>query len=295
MKYFSTPSRVAVFALLFLIITIQALYYFVDFSDDTLYFNSNSEEVLAFQKEIDSLKLLEIENRNPKIYPFNPSFITDYKGYKLGMSTVEIDKLLAFRKAGNYINSAKQFQKVTGISDSLLAVLSPNFKFPDWVINKQNNKKNKYKNTTTNNKFYTKKKPLPDEKIDLNLATSEELQRINGVGVKLAARILKYKDVLKGYSYDDQLYEVWYLDKEVADKVMQHFTVLTKPTINKININTASFKQVLHLPYIDYNLTKKIFNFRDEMAEIQSLEELKKIDSFPIEKFNRISLYLKAE
>ena len=293
MNYFSTHNRVAVFALLFLIVTIQALYYFVDFSDDTLYFNSNSKEILSFQKEIDSLKLVEIEKRKPKIYPFNPSFITDYKGYKLGMSTVEIDKLLAYRKAGNYINSAKQFQQVTGISDSLLAVLSPNFKFPDWVVKKQKNRVNK--TTATSYKPFAKKKPLPDKKIDLNLATSEELQRVKGVGVKLAARILKYKDVLQAYSYDEQLYEVWYLDKEVADKVMEHFTVLKKPTIKKINVNTASFKQVLHLPYIDYNLTKKIFNFRDEMAEIQSLEQLKKIDSFPLEKFDRISLYLKAE
>jgi len=292
MKYFSTPSRVAVFALLFLIVTIQALYYFVDFSDDTLYFNSNSEEILTFQKEMDSLKLIEINKRKPKIYPFNPSFITDYKGYKLGMTTDEIDKLLAFRKAGNYINSAKQFQKITGVSDSLLAVMSPNFKFPDWVVNKQ---KNKFKTTATNYKSFISKKPLPDKKIDLNKATSEELQRIKGVGVKLATRILKYKDVLQAYSFDDQLYEVWYLDKEVADKVMEHFTVITKPSIKKININSASFKQVLHLPYIDYNLTKKIFNFRDEMAEIQSLEQLKKIDSFPLEKFERISLYLKAE
>lgn len=292
MKYFSTNDRVAVFALLFLIIVVQILYYFVDFSDDTQFFNLNNEEIIPFQKEIDSLKIQEVEKRKPKIYPFNPSFITDYKGYKLGMSTVEIDRLLAFRKAGNYINSAKQFQKVTGISDSLLAVMSPHFKFPDWVVKKQ---QTKFKITATNYKSFPKKIPLPDKKIALNLATSEELQRINGVGEKLAARILKYKDILKGYSYDDQLYEVWYLDKEVADRVLKHFTVLKKPSIEKININTASFKQVLHLPYIDYKLTKKIFNLRDELAEIQSLEELKKIDSFPIEKFDRISLYLKAE
>lgn len=292
MKYFSTNDRVAVFALLFLIVVVQILYYFVDFSDDTQFFNLNNEEIIPFQKEIDSLKIQEVEKRKPKIYPFNPSFITDYKGYKLGMSTQEIDRLLAFRKAGNYINSAKQFQEVTGVSDSLLAVMSPYFKFPDWVVKKQHTKS---KTSATNYKSFPKKNPLPDKKIDLNLATAEELQRINGVGEKLAARILKYKDILKGYSYDDQLYEVWYLDKEVANRVMEHFTVINKPKINKININTASFKQVLHLPYIDYKLTKKIFNLRDELAEIQSLDELKKIDSFPIEKFDRISLYLKAE
>jgi len=41
-------------------------------------------EILAFQKQIDSLKLIEIENKKPQRYSFNPNYITDYKGYTLG-------------------------------------------------------------------------------------------------------------------------------------------------------------------------------------------------------------------
>ena len=45
----------------------------------------------------------------------------------------------------------------------------------------------------------------------------------------------------------------------------------------------ALFKEVLAIVYIDYELTKKIFNYRDEVAEIQSLEELKrKMNSRPL-------------
>ncbi len=293
MKYFLTQDRIAVFALLFLILVVQTLYFLVDFSDKTVLTNTDAEEIQIFQKEIDSLKHIEIERRKPKIYPFNPSFITDYKGYKLGMKLEEIDRLLAHRKAGKYINSTKEFQQITGVSDSLLKKISPYFKFPDWVVQKEK-RKNKI-SAVSSNKPFSIEESLPNNKIDLNLATAEQLQKVKGIGVKLADRILKYRKVLQGYSFDDQLYEVWYLDKEVADRVKEHFTVLSKPTITKININTASFKQVLHLPYIDYTLTQKIFNYRDEMAEIQSLEELKKIDSFPVDKFDRISLYLKAE
>ena len=47
--------------------------------------------------------------------------------------------------------------------------------------------------------------------------------------------------------------------------------------------------------YIDYNLCKKIFELRDEIAELQSLEELKNIEGFPLDKFDRIILYLVAE
>jgi len=296
---FNKSQQTGVVFLLILIAVFQYVLFFVDFSSNEL-FELNTPEIIAFQKEIDSLKLLEIDKRKPTIYPFNPSFITDYKGYKLGMSTKEIDKLLAYRKSGKYINSAREFQQVTGISDSLFLVISPFFKFPDWVTNKK--MKNTYSKdgyVATSNFDYKKYPQKVDdftgEKRDLNTATAEELRQIRGIGEKLADRILKYRKKLNGYMLDEQIYEVWYLDKEVADKVLQRFTVLSKPQIKRININTAQFKEVLHAPYMNYELTKKIFELRDEMAEIQSMEELKKIDSFPVNKFDRINLYLTVE
>jgi len=60
-------------------------------------------------------------------------------------------------------------------------------------------------------------------------------------------------------------------------------------------VNTATFKEVLHLPYIDYELTKKIFQYRDEVAEIQSIEELKAIEGFPLELYDKIIVYLEAK
>lgn len=295
---FNKSQQVGVVLLLFLIIVSQYVIYFVDFSSQKK-IDMNKLEIIAFQKEIDSLKIVELEKRKPKVYPFNPSFITDYKGYKLGMSIAEIDRLLAHRKTGKYINSAKEFQKVTGISDSLFTAISPYFKFPDWVNNKD--KKTYYPKSSTaissNNKnnYIKKIDNFIGPKKDINSATAEDLRQIRGVGEKLSARILKYRSKLKGYMIDEQLYEVWYLDKEVADKILQRFTVLKKPQIVRININTAQFKEVLHAPYMDYDLTKKIFEYRDEMAEIQYLEELKKIEGFPLDKFDRISLYLTAE
>ena len=88
---------------------------------------------------------------------------------------------------------------------------------------------------------------------------------------------------------------MYYLNKEIGDQILKRFQVIEKPLIQKIDINSASFKETLKTPYIDYKLTKKICNYRDENIHFNDLEELKKIDSFPIEKFDRIALYLSAQ
>lgn len=280
---YNKKQRNGIFFLILLIIVFQLAYFFIDFSSKEEP-KEYSNEMVSFLKEVDSLQEIKIENSKPKIYPFNPNYITDFKGYQLGMSIGEIDKLLEFRKSGAFINSVEQFQKITGISDSLLNVISPNFKFPDWVSSSKKSKKVKV---------------IPSKSVlvvkDINTATLEDFKTVYGIGEKLAQRIISYRTKLKGFTFNDQLYEVWYLDKEVADRALLKFKVIKIPIITKININKATFKEVLSIPYLDYDLTKKIFQYRDEVAEIQSIEELKKIDDFPLEKFNRIALYLQAK
>lgn len=259
------------------------VYSFVDFSTNKSYFNE--KESAKLQKRIDSLKIIEKENSKPKVYPFNPNYLTDYKAYQLGMSTIEIDRLLLFRKQGKFVNSAKDFQRITKVSDSLLNVISPYFKFPDWVV-KQQAKKKAIEKVIERISIST---------TDLNLATVKDLQSINGVNKFLAERIVKYRDRIQGYTYAIQLFEVWNLDRPIAENILKTFQIKTLPIIQKVNVNSASFKQVLSNPYIDYELCKKIFNFRDEVAELQSIEELKNIQGFPLDKYDRIVLYLDAK
>ena len=277
-------QRNGIFFLLLLIVLLQGIFFFVDFSSEET--NTISQtEIVVFQQEMDSLRNVELAGRTRKIYPFNPNFITDFKGHQLGMSLVEIDKLLAFRAQGKFVNSAKQFQEVTGINDSLLASVSPFFKFPDWITSVKTIEKQYSKNVVEESIL----------KKDINTASAEDLRIVNGIGEKLAKRIVDYRTKLQGFSMNDQIFEVWNLDKEIANKVLQHFEVINPPTIQKININTATFKEVLAIVYLDYELTKKIFNYKNQVAEIQSIEELKKIDGFPLEKINRITLYLDAK
>ena len=288
---FSKQERSGIFFLLLIIFVMQVAFFVVKSSP----MNSSAGLFLvdeATQSQIDILKEEVVTNDSVvRIYPFNPNFITDYKGYTLGMSAEEIDRLHAFRKQNKFANSAEEFQKVTMISDSLLSVISPYFKFPEWTKT-ENKKPFKSKLYPNRNNENLATNVVRSNVLDLNSATAEDLQSISGIGEKLSARIVKYRELLNGFLIDEQLYEVYYLDREVAEKVLKKYKVLSKPKIEKININKASVAEISKLAYIKYSVAKEIVAYREINGSITSFDELKDIVDFPADKIDRIKLYL---
>ena len=287
LKY-TREQRSGIVALILLMIGIQLGYYFLFFQSvsDIRSESETVKEWLAVQSEIDSLKALKGVEEH-KIYPFNPNFISDYKGYALGMAVDEIDRLHQFRKGNKYVNSAEEFQKVTKVSDDLLAKISPYFKFPDWVKNK--------KKTKSFYKEYPKQTVDKKAKIviaDINAATQEELMKVYGIGPGLSERILKEREKLGAFVSMEQMKDVWGLSPEVIENLNKHFRILVKPTITKLDINNASVKEMTKLPFFRYYLAKEIVTYRSMNGAIKSKEDLMKIKDFPVEKVDIIALYL---
>lgn len=279
-KFFKS-QRYGIFLLILIIIGLQCIYFYVDTSHPEI--QTNQEELAKFQKEIDSLRADKVKKRAPKIYPFNPNYINDYKGYALGMSNEEIDRLLAFRDQGNWINSVKQFQEVTKVSDSLLQKISPYFKFPEWIAKTKANK----------NPTYTNKPKTFAQKQDLNTATAKQLQQINGIGDYYSKKIIQLRNkFVGGFIADIQLQDVNGLTPEVIANITQEFTVKTPRQIQKINLNAATVDQLVTIQHIDYNLAHNIVEVRQLREGFKSLDELTKVKDFPINKIEIIKLYL---
>lgn len=280
---FNKEQRIGLAVLVGLIVTLQILYFFVDFSSKKI--PSNAEQQwLSMQTEVDSMKAIADDNTY-KMYPFNPNFITDFKGYKLGMKVAEIDRLLAFRKTNKYVNSAQEFQKVTHISDSLLAAISPYFKFPDWVTNKKNFQSDK----SSNFEDFKNKKIVV---IDINQATKEDLMKIYGIGEGISDRILKQKEILGSFVSMEQMQDIWGLSPEVIAELNAHFKVFKMGTVHKISINNLPIKELTKFPYFKYALAKEIVTYRSMNNGIKNNEDLAKIKGFPIDKIKIITLYL---
>ncbi len=282
---FNKQERSGIFFLLLTIILLQIGYFvFRSFSMvGTSNIFSVDEET---QAQIDILKEKAYRKDSVKIYPFNPNFITDYKGYTLGMSVDEIDRLHSFRKQNRFANSPEEFQQVTLISDSLLDAISPYFKFPEWTGNKPAGSAN-----VQGASHFTPPDPVVPV-LDLNKATPEDLKMINGIGDKLSDRIIKFRDRLGGFLIEEQLYDVYGLEADVAERTLKRFKLLSSPVIEKIDINKASVAELTKLVYIRYSVAQEIVLYREAKGKIKSFEELKNIHDFPSDKIDRLALYL---
>lgn len=273
---FTKQEKRGIFFLLLLIAGLQSGYYFFttkSIQNNTSHFSIDSIAI----HYMDSVKETQLIKKKPVLRAFNPNFINDYKGYQLGLSPDELDRLYAFRDKDKYVNTAEEFQEVTGVSDSLLLQIRPYFKFPQFA-----NKPATPKLVYTTNEVLT----------DLNTATEVSLQRISGIGPVLSKRIIAFRNSLGGFLVTEQLLDVYGLKPEVAKKAMKEFKVLSIPEIKKIPLNTATSEELAGLVYINYHLAKKIVHHRNRIGGFDSIAQLTKIEDFPADRINRIKLYL---
>lgn len=272
---------------LFVLIAIFQVSYFVICSID---FTSEEEksaaekEWLTHQEEIAAHKAKE-GMRKDTIYPFNPNYISDYKGYLLGLSVKQIDRLNDYRKSGKYVNSPSDFQEVTGVNDSMIAVLTPYFKF---------------------GKAFTPDKPLPiSEKdgidvnrkttvnyIDINTALEEDLVKVYGIGPYYAKVILKRRSALGAFVSMEQMNDFNEITPEAKTGLKKHFAVLHTPDISKVNVNTASLAQLSYFPYFNKDIARNIITQRSMDGKIKRIDDLLEIQNFPVDKLKIIALYL---
>ncbi|WP_405198080.1 ComEA family DNA-binding protein [Christiangramia sp. LLG6405-1] len=277
----SRSQQNGIFVLVLVIIILQLILFGSDYiSKDST--PVNDEKLQKFQNQLDSIQKLKPIVKDT-IYPFNPNYLSDFKAYQLGLSVEEIDKLLKYRATNKWINSAEEFQVVTGVSDSLMMIIKSSFRFPDWIKN--------------SGKLH---KPIIGKAevisiADLNTVSAEDLKVVNGIGEKLSERIVKYRNSIGGFLSEEQLKDVYGLSPEVIARINEKFQVINKPQVILQNINLITEAELAELPYFNPALARKIINHRTMNEGIRSFEELTKISGFPSDKIDRIKLYLSVQ
>ena len=127
--------------------------------------------------------------------------------------------------------------------------------------------------------------------IELNSADSTALDCIRGIGPYYASKILRYREQLGGFHATRQLKEMKFQYLNNIDSLLPHFSV-NPALIRKKELDTMSFKSVLHHPYLVYEDVQLIFNAKRKYGKINySILESQKV--LPLFKLKKIKPYFK--
>ena len=121
------------------------------------------------------------------------------------------------------------------------------------------------------------RKPMYDiVKVDLNNCDTNDLLSVPQFGSKRAAKLVEYREKLGGFYCYAQLQEV-YVMQNIDTNKLKDYLYINRQKIKKININTATYKELVSHPYIDAYLTKLILQHREKKGPIRDLNELQQI------------------
>ena len=81
-----------------------------------------------------------------------------------------------------------------------------------------------------------KPKPL----LEINSARKEDLVGLHGIGEFYSNQIIRYRDELGGFTFEDQLLEVWKMRLETYENVLPQIYI-DSSQINKIHLNIIRF------------------------------------------------------
>ena len=115
---------------------------------------------------------------------FDPNTATEDDLCRLGFSTKQAQSIISDRKKGGRFRRKSDFARSFVVSDSIYRRLEPYIDIP---------------------------------LLDLNLADSADFDALPGIGGWFALKIIEHRNALKGYSYKEQLMDIWKFDKERYD------------------------------------------------------------------------------
>jgi DNA uptake protein ComE-like DNA-binding protein len=138
--------------------------------------------------------------------------------------------------------------------------------------------------------------PNPQKKviIDINTSDSATLVTLPGIGPVLSARIIKYRRLLGGYARIEQLKEVYGLKPETFE-IIKERVVADSTRITRISINSATYKEIIRLPYFEKYEVTAILKYRELKGRLTGIKDLTDNKLITSEKARKVRPYLKYD
>lgn len=142
----------------------------------------------------------------------------------------------------------------------------------------------------------TRRSAKTDEMVELNSADTTRLKQLRGIGSGYAKMIVSYREKLGGFYTSAQLLEVYKFSDETYKKI-KHQLQIDTTLIRKININTATVKELKSHPYISYYQALSIVENRELQPQMRynSLYDMVVDEDLKEEDILRVAPYFSFE
>lgn len=283
--YFRRRERAAIIILL-LIVTITIILLNIDFkskrTDTTAQFEKTLQE---YQNHLGEQKRKQ-ENTIKPLLNFNPNNDTLDELIEKGVSQPIAKNIVNYRSKGGKYTIKSDLKRLYSINDSTYEQLEPHILLPHTKASFNINK-GKQKQTKPLKPTYTKAFKYPEgTHISLNEVDTTELVKIPKIGVYTAQKIVKYRNRLGGFYSIEQFKDIDLTPEEFKD-----WFIIDTTFIHKININSATFKELLKHPYLSYEQVSGIFQVKRKQGNLKSFKQLKLLESFTTDDLNRLNIY----
>jgi competence protein ComEA len=130
--------------------------------------------------------------------------------------------------------------------------------------------------------------------LDINSCDSMSLVVLPGIGPVLSARIIKYRNMLGGFASVEQLKEVYGLPEETYE-LIQGRLFADSSKLRKININSAMYRDLSRIPYLEKYEVTAILKYRELKGRISGIRDLTDNKLLTMEKAIKAGPYMNFE
>lgn len=227
------------------------------------------------------------------LFNFYPNTISKDSLLLLGVSEVLAKQWVNYREKVKPFQSVDDLKKLYAMNDSVLKELKP---YMHWK-NKTTFSKNKFNEQSRSGKQVQKEIVVEKPKtlkIGLNTAELTELIKLKGIGNVYATRIIKYRELLGGFTSEDQIKEVYGISDSLFEMISNQIFV-DSIALKPIDVNSAETKMLAKHPYINWSVAQSVVNYRQMHGCYQQLSDIMHSDLVNAILYNKIAPYLKAD
>jgi competence protein ComEA len=253
----------------------------ITFSDSQVNLAFQDSE-LPLQRHYSNAKPIRVDRPVPELFYFDPNTLSQAGWKKLGLRDRTIATITNYLSKGGRFNKAEDLSRIYGLFEDEYTRLKPYIRFEHPAAS---NPVKAFDSKASNVRINQIKI------VDINRADTLAFIALPGIGSKLAARILQFREKLGGFYSIDQLAETYGLRDSTFQNIRQYL-VLEDPVLRKININKASIDDLKVHPYIRYNLAAPIVAYRNEHGPFEVLEDIKNVMAVTDEIYNKLLPYL---